>query len=730
VNGSLAQCPPRPRTSLPLLTLLALAVALLLGAAPALAYENWEHGRATESTCNSSGCHVRTTPVNTACLASGCHAAFTTSGGGKCWQCHRPGQDTSGWRTAAACTGTCHLNQNNSESYSATFSHGSSPHLGASGYGKTCTACHGVSVSRSDPGGSPHHNASAGHSPTCVECHNGALAKLPPASHNDGLHTTCAACHDGMSLPTCAGCHVGNPGASGPQITYGNTRTCDDGACHGKIRNHVGTSISAAACITCHASHFEALGTCLKCHADPQSFHHGTAAATPLAACSTCHDGSVAAAPRGHQAYGALCASCHTGMNRPSGDCAVCHVDATTPGAPQVVYTNDLTCGHAACHGKIVGHIGTPINSAVCTACHASHFQALGTCATCHPGPQRFHHGTTGATPLGACAACHNDTIAAAPPAHVGFAADCAACHSGMDRPNGACLACHDKAQGGVPAVVSTNDLTCGDAACHGRVKNHSGTPINAAACATCHAAHYASLGTCATCHPDPRRFHHGTTTATPLAACAGCHDGTVASAKQGHAGLRCAACHSGMARPPVPATCQTCHDAQRFGDGSCTTCHSATGAIGRETVHAVDPAATVSCDRCHQRHYEDLGTCESCHAGYAETHHGTTTLADTVLKLTVTPASVKAGQKARLNGSLRSASAALASQPVLIQARPVKGGRFKDVAIVKTTLGGRFSRVVKARASTEYRVVWRPAGTAVVQQRPAIVTVRLAVRK
>ena len=59
-----------------------------------------------------------------------------------------------------------------------------------------------------------------------------------------------------------------------------------------------------------------------------------------------------------------------------------------------------------------------------------------------------------------------------------------------------------------------------------------------------------------------------------------------------------------------------------------------------------------------------------------------------------------------------------------------MKGGSFKKVAIVKTGADGRFSRVVKPRVSTEYRAVWRPAGAYVVRQRPAIVTVKLRVRK
>lgn len=59
-----------------------------------------------------------------------------------------------------------------------------------------------------------------------------------------------------------------------------------------------------------------------------------------------------------------------------------------------------------------------------------------------------------------------------------------------------------------------------------------------------------------------------------------------------------------------------------------------------------------------------------------------------------------------------------------------MKGGSFKKVAVVKTGADSRFCRVVKPRVSPEYRALWRPAGAYVVQQRPAIVTVKLRVRK
>jgi hypothetical protein len=418
-------------------------------------------------------------------------------------------------------------------------------------------------------------------------------------------------------------------------------------------------------------------------------------------------------------------------MNKPTTDCAACHVGNPGSGGPQIAYTNDLACSDAGCHGKVANHAGTPISAAACITCHTEHYATLGACTKCHTDPQSFHHATATARPLSDCAGCHNGTIAATPPNHGSYGTSCATCHTGMNKPPGDCLACHDKAQGGVPAVVYTNDhLTCGDARCHTMVPSHSGTPIKDVACTTCHTAHYEAHGACATCHTDPRRFHHGVTHATPLVDCTSCHDGTLVPAKKAHAGLSCGACHTGMTKPPVPATCQKCHDAQTFGDVTCTACHSETGTIGKETIHAADPAATVACATCHTAHYRDLGTCDSCHGSHAETHHGTATLADTQLKLAVTPAIVKAHKKATLKGSLRAAGKALAAQKVLIEARPLKGGSFKKVATVRTGADGRFSRGVRPRVGTEYRAVWRPAGASVVQQRPAVVTVKLRVRK
>jgi hypothetical protein len=373
VTGSRIQYQSSLRAARPILVLCAIAVALLAFSAPALAWDGWKHSSAQdEGACDGSGCHVESTSSNTSCI--GCHTSFTTSGGQKCWQCHRPGQSMTTLQTAAGCSSSCHLEAGDRNSYATAFTHGTAPHVGASS--APCTTCHGVSGGAKAPGTSPHHDA----------------------------------------------------------------------------------------------------------------------------------------------------------------------VDSAAP-------------------------------------------------------------------------------------------------------------------------------------------------------------------------------------------TCAKCHDGTMASAKQGHAGYACEICHAGMTRPSVPAVCNGCHAAQRFGAVTCTACHSATGMTGKETIHTTDPAATVSCTTCHQKHFEDLGACDTCHGSHAETHHGTATLSGTRLTIAAKPAKIRARAKAMLKGKLLAGATPLASQSVLIERR-LKDGSFKKVAVVTTRADGRFSRVVGPRVSTTYRVVWRPAGALMLQQRPAIVTVKLRVRK
>ena len=470
-------------------------VLLAVAATPALGYRAWNHATAVGKASCAVGCHTGAVPSNATCTR--CHTGFTTAGAEKCWTCHEPGESTSAWQAAAGCTTTCHLWTESGEapSYDTSFTHGSDVHLGASGYGRTCVECHGVSTGSAAPGASPHHDAVDDAAPTCAWC----------------------------------------------------------------------------------------------------------------------HDGVIASVPTGHSSFGTSCSSCHTGMDRPSADCAACHVGRTGTTTPQITYTNTLACGDVACHGKIASHSDTPIGAAPCTACHAAHFETLGACETCHPGPQTFHHGTAAAR---------------------------------------------------------------------------------------------------------------------PLADCGGCHDGGIAATTTSHLTLPCWWCHADMGAAPMPEACLRCHHPERFGAAACTACHSVAGLTGREQVHSATPNAGITCTTCHTGHYADLGACASCHDLVPEAHHGVAALTSSVLTLRAAPVRLTAGASATVSGTLADeAGAARSGVEVLLQERRVARTAFSDLATVTTGADGSFRRAVRPVAGTQYRAVYRGSATsAAAALRPSLAEAQVKV--
>jgi hypothetical protein len=557
-------------------------VLLALAASPAMALPAFQHGGATAARCAGT-CHDSQTPTNVACTA--CHAGgFAAAGGRHCWSCHAPGQDTTSLgSSSAACSQTCHIFTDNAADtgdacdvchggYYVPFSHGTTPHVGADS--APCLSCHSVSVSPTDPGASPHHSGAAPPPPSgdCASCHNGTTASLK-LSH-DGA-ATCTTCHTGMDIPpvpaTCNGCHVAGDFGTG---------TCTSASCHGTSVIHTPTPSVPADCTACHVGkstgHYQTLGACSKCHTEKSGYHHLGSKTIPLAQCATCHDGTIARAPVGHEGRGANCAACHIGMNIPSGsgDCASCHNG--TNGSLKVGHANAActtchsgmdrpavpatcnkchaaasfgtgTCTSSSCHGTSVIHTATPSATKTCTTCHAGkeagHYEKLGTCSKCHTNTAGYHHQGTKTIPLANCASCHDGTVAKAPIGHEGRGANCAACHTGMNIPSGG-------------------------------------------------------------------------------SDCASCHNGTNASLKISHATTTCTACHTGMDVPAVPATCNKCHATAQFGAESCTgaSCH------GTAVIHTATPSATKTCSTCHAGkatgHYEKLGTCTKCHTNVPAYHH------------------------------------------------------------------------------------------------------------
>jgi hypothetical protein len=422
------------------------------------------------------------------------------------------------------------------------------------------------------------------------------------------------------------------------------------------------------------------------------------------------------------------CTTCHTAFKvRGTQKCWDCH----KPGQATASWQLLVGCT-ATCHVSTVAS-GQPSYSSAYTHSATVHLGASGygkTCLSCHgvsaggtaPGSSPHHDAVNSATPT--CAGCHDGAIAAAPTGHEARGAACASCHTGMDRPAADCASCHVGQSGGsAPQIAYTNSLACADAGCHGKVANHSGTPIGAAACTTCHPAHYQALGACATCHPSPQALHHGTGSARPLADCAGCHDGALAPARDSHAGLACALCHAGMSKPAVPAVCSRCHPAGAVGTATCTACHSAGGLTGREQVHSTAPRAGLTCTTCHAGHHADLGACTTCHGLVPEAHHGVARLDSSLLALSATPARVSAGAPVVVSGTLTDASGAgEVGVQVRLQARRLSDGAFTDLAILTTDAGGSFSQSLRPVAGTEYRAVFRgSSATSAMAQRPAI---------
>ena len=126
---------------------LVLAVGAVFGIAArqASAYGTYEHGGITTcAVCHQDG-HTDRKPVNEVCNT--CHPIYRVpSDSTTCWTCHTPGQDMSGFRNDAACTSVCHL-PDGTNSY----------HAGHADRSATCSTCHPLTASLTDPGGSPHH---------------------------------------------------------------------------------------------------------------------------------------------------------------------------------------------------------------------------------------------------------------------------------------------------------------------------------------------------------------------------------------------------------------------------------------------------------------------------------------------------------------------------------------------------------------------------------------------
>jgi hypothetical protein len=342
---------------------IAFAAAFAL-APPASAYQGWGHDLAAQCV----DCHYSPTLGDQTCTQY-CHVNFKSVPGKQCWSCHVPGQDTSSLSSpSSACSQGCHLWDQAATAYTIPFTHGSAPHDGASGYGKTCLDCHQTSVAFNNPGGSPHHSGQTTPPPTCQDCHNGVYAAAQ-ATH-DG--NPCTSCHTGMNIPpvpsTCNNCH--------PATTFG---TPDCLRCHASAVHN--PEPQPPACADCHGSAYQQHAgkvACQTCHTGIAAFHHGQSTTTTQKNCRSCH------------------AKKHAGKNVPQSKCATCHKGKGTGPAAKAQHSTAVT------------------NGAVCSGCHSKplHASALGShitsCRTCHKGK---YHAAQNTPKNSVCTPCHSRAV-------------------------------------------------------------------------------------------------------------------------------------------------------------------------------------------------------------------------------------------------------------------------------------------------------------------------------
>ena len=534
----------------------------------------------------------------------------------------------------------CHTNPNDFSEFTCITCHTNpgtdNEHDGVNGYSynsPACLACH--------PTGSADDNFN--HSDTdfpltgahttvaCIECH---------AAGYQGTPTDCAACHEtdfnqtnnpdhnNLGLPMdCAMCHTTQPGWMPAQFPLHDNFYELNGA-HANIAND---------CAACHNGDYNNTpNTCAGCHIEDynQTTDPDHGAAMFSTDCATCHsesswipstfdhDGQYFPIYSGeHNGEWDQCTDCHTDPSDYSiFTCITCHTNPGTDNEHDGVngYSyNSPAC--LACHPTgssdfIFDHNTTGFqltgghSSAECVDCHAAGFQGTPT----------------------ECLACHETEFnQTSNPNHsaLGFATDCASCHTTDPGWNPALLANHDdfyQINGAHLAIA--ND--CGS--CHNG--NYNNTPNT---CSGCHSDDYnqttnpdhqaAQFPTdCATCHTEdswvPSTFDHSayfpfTGAHIPIAEdCNACHNGNYTNTPN-----TCDGCHTedyNQTTNPnhqalgLPTDCATCHTTDPGWEPATFPIHDDFYPLNGAHI----PLAN-DCAVCHNGNYNNTpNTCYGCH--------------------------------------------------------------------------------------------------------------------
>ncbi|MGD8570034.1 MAG: hypothetical protein PVJ39_18245 [Gammaproteobacteria bacterium] len=380
---------------------------------------------------------------------------------------------------------------------------------------------------------------------------------------------------------------------------------------------------------------------------------------------------------------------------------ATATVIVTNTGTPPHIH-NGLNFHCVQCHtsdknfppGKSPDHIAT---TNACETCHTTfgftviprvdHDEVFGNCSECHngviaKGKSEFHVPTTQE-----CDNCHNTTSFLDLQTdgtfdHTGITTGCARCHDGVIAT-------------GKQGVPNHPDTTSDCSNCHttdtfvGGFPDHRGPDVVGHQCSECHnpsgpgigkptdGSHPDTTVDCGVCH-NIRSFvidvfDHSVVDSN-IQTCSSCHDGTIATGKQGvpnhpdtqsdcgnchhtdaftpqfvdHTGPdvvgnRCDSCHDGStdARSIQPADhhmdlpagsdCGDCHTPGTFSSGTydhagvvdnCASCHDGVIAMGKISTHL---PTTQDCSVCHNTtdfadatfdHTGIVDGCSDCHNG------------------------------------------------------------------------------------------------------------------
>ena len=505
----------------------------------------------------------------------------------------------------------------------------------------------------------------------------------------------CTSCHElgarGAAPQRCLACHETVATRVAARRGYHATAEVQRQSCGSCHREHYGTDFDLvrfdtasfrhdAVGFTLRGAHVEA--GCRTCHA-PEFISDAAVRRERRGA---------AALARSFMGLPQQCVSCHRsddphGSQFGARECASCHAEDTWDEAARFDHdsVHRLTGAHrdaacSGCHRTAAGVTEyTGVRVATCTSCHTDVHRGAqrAPCSSCHttegwtsfaPGfdATSFNHATT-RFPLRAaharldCARCHATPARRDDRIRITFSraggtyptpafANCRSCH--VDAHEGsagaagsACTACHDEG-GWTPVKFGIAE--------HARTAFPLDGAHLLASCAGCHPRQRPArlafppppAAGCAACHE--RENPHGRAFADARGAtdCARCHTssawtGGVSVQHErlpldgGHAGVKCAACHTPERAAPPPVACAACHAASdphagRSAGRECEACHDVAGFAGarrfdhgttRFTLEGAHVAA--ACTACHAREpgpgivlrFSPLPlTCEGCH--------------------------------------------------------------------------------------------------------------------